>query len=313
MEFSGIRCSTKCTAENSRIGSIGRVGVAVTVLTGWTRLALPLLDDSWDASSTVKVNMPYFYINSDAATERRLFMEDQIERYRLNAIRIQAADDSYLPLVMFPSWLRKSRQKPIKSELGCLVSHLWSLREGLDSAHDHFVVMEDDAGFLNSLHLSALWAMAPKDAGILQLGFTTEKGMLARWRQLMSKSKPWTKWSSRRQSLPIARTLLYSISRSAAEHILNQLPCNHSVCDLRHAPHGKIVADYTLYSMVNTYAFGFPLVQHRGLQAFNMTSTIHETHEEKYASDGARMTRNIHKLLQGAPNRAQMLVRAAFC
>eukprot|EP00963_Diacronema_lutheri_P006052 scaffold503_cov667-Pavlova_lutheri.AAC.4 len=64
------------------------------------------------ARSNEDNNLPYLYVNGKSAKERRLFMEQQFEKFHLDASRVQAITGDSLPKIKFPSWLLQSTKQP---------------------------------------------------------------------------------------------------------------------------------------------------------------------------------------------------------
>lgn len=71
-----------------------------------------------------------FYINLDKRTDRREYVEKQLQLLNLNATR-------------FPAILHKI------GAIGCTLSHLTLLRYARDNNLDHILILEDDITFLN--------------------------------------------------------------------------------------------------------------------------------------------------------------------
>lgn len=244
--------------------------------------------------SNEKSNFPYLYVNGESAKERRLFMEQQFEKFHLEASRVQAISADTLPKMRFPSWLPQSTKQPTSQELGCLTSHLRAIKEGVRRGWDKFVVIEDDIRLRSNLNMSLIWATAPKSAGLLILGVGTPNGLWERWGMLKNHRKPWTKWKRRD---PVWGTLIYSITRESAKRIQRRFPCNTTYCDLARAVPPFVVADYTIYSSVPTFVFNFPLVDHMGTDAFKMPSTIHsgrKTSHEKASEEIPKIRRELN-------------------
>mmetsp|Transcript_3591 Transcript_3591/g.22537 ORF Transcript_3591/g.22537 Transcript_3591/m.22537 type:complete len:311 (-) Transcript_3591:2143-3075(-) len=246
------------------------------------------------AKNNQQTNFPYLYVNDEYAKERRLFMEQQFEKFRLEASRVQAIRGDFLPKIKFPSWLPQSTKQPTRQELGCLTSHLRAINEGVRRGWDRFVVVEDDIRLRSNLNMSLIWATAPKSAGLLILGVGTPNGLWERWGMLKNHRKPWTKWKRRD---PVWGTLIYSITRESAKRIQRRFPCNVTYCNLARAVPPFLVADYTIYSSVPTFVFNFPLVDHMGTDAFKMPSTIHsgrKTSHEKASEEIPKIIRELN-------------------
>jgi GR25 family glycosyltransferase involved in LPS biosynthesis len=138
------------------------VGLGVRADMTAAREKLTQLNDSLDQleGQGDRIGYPVFYINLDRSTERRRFMEEQFEKHGVDYTRVSAIDGAELnlergeiqsPLVGNISYI--NRHNLSHPELGCVLSHLTTVKYCYDQGYEAVVVMEDDI----SLNLMSFW------------------------------------------------------------------------------------------------------------------------------------------------------------
>lgn len=97
------------------------------------------------------MNYKGIYINLDRSTERRAALDDNLALYNLKQRykRLRAADGN-------EEKISSSLQNA--NEIGCFLSHVWALREGLNSGH-HVHIIEDDTIFASATERTLEWAI----------------------------------------------------------------------------------------------------------------------------------------------------------
>ena len=85
-----------------------------------------------------------YYINLDRDSDRRAFLEGQLDNAGITGIRISAVDGRALPDWAIP-YFPPSQLRP--GEVGCYASHLLAFRQMVDDDLEHALVLEDDSIF----------------------------------------------------------------------------------------------------------------------------------------------------------------------
>ena len=115
-------------------------------------------------------DFPIYYINLDRVKERRDFMEKQIKKYGVKMTRISAVDARDLDWKSgmaneIPYENLYERQSRIFSgnykmgELGCTLSHLYTIKQSYDNGDEIALILEDDV----DIGLAALWEKSLKE------------------------------------------------------------------------------------------------------------------------------------------------------
>jgi glycosyl transferase family 25 len=124
-----------------------------------------------------------FFINMDAATERRAFMEAQLARLGISAERWPAVTDP--TFTAEPSFKLRGRGPMTNGELGCFESHTQLWAECM-SSNQALLILEDDAFLSERLPelLKTIDGGMPEDADILRLETTNGRGRFGQTRSL---------------------------------------------------------------------------------------------------------------------------------
>lgn len=98
-------------------------------------------------------NIPIYWINLDHHTNRRKFMELQLNNK--NHTRISGVNGKTLDEYEINKYINNSKknffedEKMSKGEIGCLLSHIKVFKESIFKNDEYIIVMEDDANILN--------------------------------------------------------------------------------------------------------------------------------------------------------------------
>lgn len=249
-----------------------------------------------------------YWINTNVSISRGQFMTKYLRSLNLTNSRVEGFSTGNLPHILLPSWYTPQKRKHHTKEMACLISHMHAIRRGYEESQTNFVVAEDDFTFFQVPNMTRLWESAPTDAMILLVGFTTERGLTARWEKFKRTRQPWTRWTAKD---PVWGTLMYSISTEGARNLLNKIPCGDNLCNLSHLLPPRLNADFVLYSAVETYVFGFPFVKHLGVGGQQWKSLIHGEHSRVHRNAMSAVER-IRKELWSTDARTQEYVTQFF-
>lgn len=127
-------------------------------------------------NSSCDIPYPVYYINMDKDQNRRQYMETQLsqiakEYHRIRGFNGHAIKDIHSDTVDGISF-KNFYNDMTKSEVGCTVSHLLSIKAGYESSADIVMICEDDVMFDTCTlapPISEIVSKAPKDWEILQL------------------------------------------------------------------------------------------------------------------------------------------------
>ena len=124
-----------------------------------------------------KKNIKYYWINLDNSIERREFMENQFNSYKINNERISAKTPNDLKDILddeppffcgYKECLdNKCKNCPI--EYATICSHLEAIKKGFMSGSDYFIICEDDVIFKFNIDFDTIINNFPKDFEILQM------------------------------------------------------------------------------------------------------------------------------------------------
>lgn len=206
---------------------------------------------------------PVYYINLQDNIDRRESIESQFNNYNINFTRIEAfdgRDDDLSEYIhgAYPGYDISS------SEIGCTISHLYTLSNWLrNSTEDFIIVCEDDLDLTLCEYWNFTWQdfvnNLPNDWECIQLSIvnnhTSHIIMNLHQRQ-------WWDWS----------TSCYMISRKFVEFLVNKYCINSKYCLSKYSE--KAVADSVVYLEGKTYSINlFSYITDFG-------SNIHQLHVE---------------------------------
>lgn len=216
----------------------------------------------------------HYWINVDKNEKRRKFMETQFKALGLVNYRVSAItpdDFDFILAQKRPLTCKHPGCTSCEYEYACISSHIKALRaclktEQADVENEWFAILEDDVYMPFEIDYKKLIANAPPDAELIQtliLYGPTVKHLY----QFNKKGMQFIKWQ---YLLP--STGMYLISRKGAEKLVSMYFKNGKY-DFSSSPY-QIVADFTLYASINSYAATFPYVY----PYIEMGSEIHPDH-----------------------------------
>jgi glycosyl transferase, family 25 len=115
--------------------------------------------------------IPIFYINLAARTDRRIFMAEQFERLGLQAARIEAVTSEAVPAKQRARYGDPRRHGWLTpAELACSLSHMKAAEAALRTGAPWALILEDDARLSPRLpHFLAALAAKPPALDVLRL------------------------------------------------------------------------------------------------------------------------------------------------
>lgn len=229
--------------------------------------------DAIDLRLLHTVNPMLYWINMDSATERRTYMEGQLQHFKLH--RRIASIENFVPAIA-------ANRVSSEAEASCLSSHLKAMETFLNEGGfcaELCVICEDDVELkgIDMLHERVFYytQRAPANWQILQL-HVIAPNRRAQGRSLLRFSK----WTPDNYS-----TLIYVVRRSGAEAVLKKARA------ARANPKTKWIADNYLYKNAVTYSVDACFFNDRTALGSDIhTSNLpmhqanHERIEEKLAS-----------------------------
>lgn len=192
--------------------------------------------DAIDLRLLHTVNPMLYWINMDSATERRTYMEGQLQHFKLH--RRIASIENFVPAIA-------ANRVSSEAEVSCLSSHLKAMETFLNGGEfcaELCVICEDDVELkgIDMLHERVFYytQRAPANWQILQLHVIAHNSR-AQGRSLLR----FRKWTPDNYS-----TLIYVVRRSGAEGVLKKARA------ARANPKTKWIADNYLYKNAVTYS-----------------------------------------------------------
>jgi len=208
-----------------------------------------------------------YYINLDRSTSRKIYIEQLLNKYKINYVRISAINGDELPSIKTTfidtknNKNNKNNKKNINeltdmmptntlsvNALGCLLSHLKTIKEFYNSGLKNCLIIEDDISIENfkylEIDLEDIILCAPLH-DILIIGKTCNY-------ELDSLYTKWTKG--------IWGTFGYIINRHGAEKILNYYKTNNDYTEFIFNTDILSVADVFIYEKLITYAYKYSLI-----------------------------------------------------
>ena len=113
-------------------------------------------------------DFPIYYINLDRVKDRRDFMEKQVKKYGVKMTRISAVDALDLDWksgmandIPYENHYEKNESPKSNKmgELGCTLSHLYTIKQSYDNGDEIALILEDDV----DIGLAALWEKSLKE------------------------------------------------------------------------------------------------------------------------------------------------------
>ena len=246
-----------------------------------------------------KIKMPVYYINLKKSTDRKAFIEAQLQKYDIKAHHIEGIYGK--DLIFERDTIQLSHNKSIEfintfttatpGELGCTLSHIKAIYTSFTNNDEYALILEDDASFAlyphwpNDLH--KIMEEAPKEWHVINL-FSEKK----------TNDSDYTMCSD---ISGCPGTVAYIINRKGMENVLSDI-LNHNLIDLRVSKFsGKwggwgtpyIGSDFIIYSMAsNTYFYNgsSTIIPFNSSDLLN--STIHPSHTDGHIERSLQAIKN---------------------
>ena len=219
------------------------------------------------------------WINMDKSVERRKYMQQLLDIYKINHTRISAINGVDRPMTELQLYCRSNRRlRP--SENACTASHFKALKYFVENmTDDKIIIFEDDVSFEFLKYIPFNWSQLeknfPPNYNVIQLAISTWGGTVTNNLVKYTKEKKYY------------CTAAYLITRKAAiEPIDKYFSKTFYKLDLSNTVNAT--ADTALYSLPNT--FSIPIFTY---QAYD--STIHTSHLDAHISSKNQQL-NIWKL-----------------
>lgn len=208
------------------------------------------------------MNLKYFWINIDNSIDRKEYMENQFNNYKIDNIRISATTPSNLsdfiedkePYFCGNSCCLNNGCKDCIYEYCCSCSHLNAIKEGYKSGDNFFIICEDDIYLPFTINFQKLINEMPNDFEILQMMVLDYEGNKF-INSLYKNNKFYIKFD---ESKRLFSTGMYLITRKGASKLLKLFTNKQTgKYDFRNINCFK-QADYILYLNANTYTLTYP-------------------------------------------------------
>jgi GR25 family glycosyltransferase involved in LPS biosynthesis len=191
---------------------------------------------------------PVFWINLDADSQRRTYMERWLIWLELDAQRVSGYDGRIHDLRQYLAG--HSPAALSQPEVGCVLSHLRAIRHFVEETEaEYAIILEDDVDFVSVEFWTFNWkfflSFVPYDWDVLQLAIINHKGVIP-------KLHP-------RQPTDFS-TAAYAITRLYAQKLL-QLHVQGERYKIDNGVKPRPVADELIYNAGKTYSI--PLLLYR--------------------------------------------------
>lgn len=202
------------------------------------------------------------WINMDKSVERRRYMQQLLDSYKISHTRISAVNGVDRPMTELVMYCKPNRKLRI-SENACTASHFKALKYFVEQTkEDKIIIFEDDVSFEFLQYIPYNWSQLeknfPQNYSVIQLAIST-------WGSGVTNNL--VKFSADKKYYC---TAAYLITRKAAIELINKyFHKTHYKLDL--STKENATADSALYSLPNT--FSIPIFTY---QAYD--STIHTSH-----------------------------------
>lgn len=237
-------------------------------------------------NSNNKIDIPIFYINLDRSIDRKKYMEDQFKKFNINNYtRISALDGNKIKNTSKDEiddiYFINNYKNLLKNEIGCLLSHIKTIKKAYEDGHKEVLILEDDT----SLSLMYFW----ED----KLSNIIKKNVLNDWEiiqlysptcnNLNTNENKFTKNNSIDDNNCCWSTTSYLINKKGMEKILNNI--NYNPIILGNIYNNKLYpfkgqADIFLYALTNTYCSNVPLFYPNINIESTITSNLNKNIEE---------------------------------
>lgn len=223
------------------------------------------------------LNLEYYWINLDTATNRREFMEKQFKHRNIINHRISAYTPNDLNKILedkppfncgYPDCIKNNcRDCPI--EYSVLCSHLKAIQEGYNSEKEYFIICEDDIGFPFEIDFEKIIMTIPNTIDIIQMMVITEGHTDYFYKNFYKNNHYFIRYN------PITPSAaFYLISRKGAKLLLDMyIDKNTGKFNFMNTKFLRL-SDVLIFQSVNTIVSTMPLV----IPNLNFQSQIHPEH-----------------------------------
>lgn len=200
-----------------------------------------------DVHLNTQKKVKYNWINMDKDNDRKKFMIEQFDRYKLSHERFEAVTPSSIADAFKVQYHNKMVKNTTMNEICCFASHLSVMNRELSSVDDYIVISEDDIIFNSKIvNVHNIIINAPSDWEILQLHHV-RLGDSYDYSQTT-----WLPWMRRHFC-----TTLYVIKKHCAESLVKKYmriddSSKKATFDFSSC-HDTIQADYYIYNAFKTY------------------------------------------------------------
>jgi GR25 family glycosyltransferase involved in LPS biosynthesis len=200
-----------------------------------------------------------YWINLDRSKDRRVFMENILNRIKVQNKRISASDGKIIPNIA-SNFITITPKNQTPGVYGCLLSHLRTIKDFYTSNKNIALVLEDDISlefmpFWNK-DLKTIIGQAPVDWDIIMMHYTDYDPNNHRY--LFNRWNP-----------SIYSTMAYIINRKGAQKIMNLNKNGKWFINTK-----DHVSDALIYSNCNTVVYRYPYFTINS----NMESLLHNEH-----------------------------------
>ena len=196
-------------------------------------------------------DIPVYWINLERAVDRNKKMTDMFEKYNIKNIRINAYDGD---IIRSYKDIEYTANKTVY-EMGCVFSHLKTIKTAYENNEDIAIIMEDDIiiDYCDKwkYQIGDIIDLAPDNWEIIKL-HTVNASHISTLLQL-SNDVLFTPWVANSFSAGC-----YVINKNGMKNILDKYYyLNKFVIN-----HPNPLADYIIYFSVKTYDYVFPIFTH---------------------------------------------------
>ena len=202
------------------------------------------------------------WINMDKSVDRRKYMQQLLDSYKINHTRISSINGIDRPMTELQLYCR-SNKKLLPSENACTASHFKALKYFIENTtEDKIIIFEDDVSFEFLQYIPFNWSQLekkfPPNYSVIQLAISTWGGAVSNILVKYTKEKKYY------------CTAAYLITRKAAIELVDKyFSKTYFKLDLSNT--ANATSDTAIYSVPNT--FSIPIFTYRAYD-----STIHASH-----------------------------------
>jgi glycosyl transferase family 25 len=216
---------------------------------------------NYNLSVNDKLQYPIYWINLDKSTDRHTYMLNQFKKYNIkHHTRINAVDGNNISSNRYII----PKNNLSSGQLGCLLSHINSIKQAYDENKQYALIMEDDI-CICTVHkwnttIKNIINETPNNWEIIQLHVVNSSII----QQLIDYKQKYVPWKQKHWS-----TLCYLINRTGMQKIINLTIKNNKIV----LPNNISVADDFIYRNCITYTYTYPLFANKANKS-NITEYI---------------------------------------